>query len=92
MTTPDPGLSARERHWASNRRLTIALLAVWLAVTIGVIWFADALNQWNLVGPMGYYMAAQGALLIYLLIIGYYAYRMKQLDARSGLDGGGGEK
>ena len=80
-TNPPSAVAQRQRHWAGNRRLSAVLLAFWFMLTVGVIWFADSLNQINLIGPMGYYMAAQGALLGYLLIIGYYAHRMKQLDA-----------
>lgn len=71
----------RDTYWASTRHLTGMLLIIWAIVTFGVIWFAEALNRLVFIGPLGFYMAGQGALLIYLAIIGYYTYRMDRLDA-----------
>ncbi len=71
---------AQRIYWTSTLRLTGGLLCLWLFVTLGVIWFADELNTINLIGPLGYYMGAQGALIIFLMIIAFYAYRMQRLD------------
>ena len=71
---------AQRYYWASTLRLTGGLLCVWLLVTVGVIWFADELNAINLIGPLGYYMGAQGSLIIFLAIIAIYARQMQRLD------------
>ena len=75
----------RARHWHLNRRLSLALLLLWLAITLGVTLFAEELNRWRFIGPLGFYMAAQGALLIYLAIIAVYAQTMERIDQRCGL-------
>ena len=75
----------QRHHWRANQRLSAALLCLWLLITASVPLFADTLNTLTFIGPLGFYMAAQGALLIYLLIIGLYAWRMKKLDQRCGL-------
>ena len=36
----------------------------------------------------GFYMSAQGSLIIYVAIIGYYAMYMKKLDKEYGVDEG----
>lgn len=76
-------------HRLKTLRLTWVLLLLWLFVTISVIWFADELNRFELIGPMGFYMAAQGVLIVYVVIIWAYAKRMRQLDLRA--IGGGSE-
>ena len=44
-----------------------------------------ALPQLTLFGfPLGYYMAAQGALLVYLAIVGAYALYMERLERAYG--------
>jgi putative solute:sodium symporter small subunit len=44
-------------------------------------YFARELNQVTIFGfPLGFYMGAQGALIIYVVIIFYYANRMNRLD------------
>ncbi len=73
--------AAEQKHWQKNLRLTGLLIVVWLAINFGVIWFAPDLNRFTMIGPLGFYMAAQGAPICYLLIIGWYARRMRQLDA-----------
>ena len=69
-----------------TRRLTAILLLVWLTVTLGASYFARELDRLDFFGfPLGFYMAAQGALLIYLLIVGVYALAMERIEARCGV-------
>lgn len=69
-----------QRHWRRTRRLTLALLAVWFAVTFGGAWFARDLtgvfNGW----PFSFWLAAQGALVVYALLVWGYARAMARLD------------
>lgn len=74
-------------YWQRTRRLTFGLLFFWALVTFVLNWFANELNQIVVFGfPLGFYMAAQGELLIYLLIIWFYNRRMARLDAEFGVD------
>lgn len=71
----------RRRYWKQNLRLTGMLLAVWFVATFVVGWFARDLQSVTLFGfPFSFYMGAQGALLIYVAVVGYYAWRMDRLD------------
>lgn len=68
-------------YWQKNVRLTAILLAIWFVVTYVVGFFARELNGITLFGfPLGFYMGAQGSLIIYVVIIFYYAARMNKLD------------
>jgi putative solute:sodium symporter small subunit len=74
-------LAARAVHWRQARRVTTLMLALWLATSFGAVWFARDLAQWSLFGwPLSFYMAAQGASLVYLAIIGAYAWLMRRAD------------
>jgi len=76
-----------DAYWQKTKRLTLVLLVAWVIVTFILSWFAPWLNQWRFLGfPLGFYMAAQGSLLIYLLLIWIYNRRMRQLDAEFGID------
>jgi putative solute:sodium symporter small subunit len=76
-----------DAYWKKTRKLTIVLLFIWGIVTFGVNWFARELNQYTFLGfPLGFYMGAQGILVVYLLIIGYYNYKMRKLDIEFGID------
>ena len=48
-------------------------------------WYARELNEITFLGPLGFYMSAQGSLIIYVLIIWFYARYMDRLDIRHGV-------
>jgi putative solute:sodium symporter small subunit len=75
-------LSERHReYWRRNLRVTLALLVLWLLVTFVPIFFAQQLNEFTFFGwPLAFYMGAQGSLIFYVLIIGYYARVMNRYD------------
>jgi putative solute:sodium symporter small subunit len=83
---PDPDAqqrvaAARALHWERSRKMTLLLLALWLATGFGTVFFARELSRFEIFGwPLSFYMAAQGASLVSLAIIGLYAWRMRRLD------------
>lgn len=73
-------------YWQKNLRLTGVLLAIWFMVTYVVSYFARELNDIVIAGfPLGFYMGAQGALIIYVVIIWFYARRMNRMDQDYGV-------
>lgn len=76
-------------YWHRNLRLTGILLAIWFVATYVVSYFARELNEIPIVGfPLGFYMGAQGALIIYVLIIWFYARSMNKMDKEYGVHEG----
>ncbi len=76
-------LAARASHWRRTRALTAILLMCWLATGFGTAFYARELATLSLFGwPLSFYLAAQGASLIYLGILGSYALWMRRLDER----------
>jgi putative solute:sodium symporter small subunit len=74
--------ASREKYWQRARTLTLILLVIWLLTTISVVAFARQLATVSLWGwPLHYYFASQGATLVYLAIVGVYAWVMQRLDA-----------
>ena len=68
-------------HWQRTRRLTAWLLALWLATGFGAAFFARELAGLSVFGwPLSFYLAAQGASLVYLAIIALYCWRMRRYD------------
>lgn len=87
--TPPPGegvvavgSALARQYWRSNLRVTALLLLVWFIVTFGVSFFARELNFRFLGWPFSFWVAAQGALLVYGLIIAFYAWYMNRLEQR----------
>jgi len=77
---------ASQRHWRSNLLVAALLLLVWLGVTFGVSYFARELSFSFFGWPFSFWVGAQGALAVYLLIVGFYAWYMNRLDLRHGAD------
>ena len=76
-------VAARAVHWQRTRRLTMILLALWLATTFGTVFYARELAALTVFGwPLSFYLAAQGASLAYLAMIGAYALIMDRIDRR----------
>jgi putative solute:sodium symporter small subunit len=73
-------------YWPQTRRLTAVLLLAWFAITFVGAYFAREL-RFNFLGwPFSFYMAAQGALLVYLAIVYTYARRQRARDIAFGAD------
>jgi putative solute:sodium symporter small subunit len=83
-------LSAKHvEYWHRNLKLTGILLFIWFVVTYVIGYFALPLSNITIFGfPFSFYMAAQGSLIIYVLIIWYYARRMNRLDEEYGVHEG----
>lgn len=79
----------QQRYWKKNLRLIAVLAALGFVVTFVVGWFARDLQFISVFGfPFSFYMAAQGALVIYVLIVWYYARTMNRLDREFRVEGG----
>lgn len=75
-------LSAKhEEYWRKNLVVTAVLMVIWFIVTFVEGWYARELNSITFLGfPLGFYMSAQGSLIIYVVIIWFYARHMNKLD------------
>lgn len=79
-------LTETHRHyWQRNLRITGVLLAIWFVVTFVVSYFARDLNFTFFGWPFSFWMGAQGSLVIYVVIIWYYARAMNRLDQEHGV-------
>ena len=81
-----------ERHreyWSKNLTITFILLFIWFVATFVEGWYARELNEITFLGfPLGFYMSAQGSLIIYVVLIWTYAIYMNRLDRRYGVHEG----
>jgi putative solute:sodium symporter small subunit len=76
---------SQRQYWRKNLRITSILLAIWFFVTFVIGYFARELS-FNFFGwPFSFWVAAQGALIVYVIIIGFYARYMNRLDQEHGV-------
>ena len=74
-----------QEYWRKNLRITMILLAIWFIVTFVVGWYARELSFTFFGWTFAFWMGAQGALAIYVIIIWYYAHYMNKLDQEYGV-------
>jgi len=82
LAAPDPVRAARARHWRRTLRLTAALLLAWFVVGFVVTWFARELDFPCLGWPFSFWVAAQGGVVVFVVLIAVYARRMARADRR----------
>ena len=77
--------SQRVAHWERTKRLMIITLIIWFFFSFVVHWFADALNSITFWGfPLGFYMAAQGSLAAFVVLIFWFARSQHKIDQETG--------
>lgn len=83
MNEPSP---SQQHHWRKNVILTSVLVLIWAVVTFGVAYFARELRFRFFGWPFSFWVGAQGALLVYVVLIGVYAWYMRRNDEAHGLN------
>jgi putative solute:sodium symporter small subunit len=85
MPPESPVPTQHRLYWRQTLRWTAGLLLLCAAVTFGVSYFARDLSFSFFGWPFSFWMAAQGALIVYCLIVWVYARRMERLDREFGV-------
>lgn len=81
-------LKKRQAYWRANKALIRNLLIVWALVSIVFsILLVQPLNALHIGGlPFGFWMAQQGSILIFVVLIFIYAVQMDKLDRKYDID------
>lgn len=74
-------------YWNKNIRYVAILLSIWFISSYGLgILFVEPLNEIKVGGfPLGFWMAQQGAIYIFVILIFVYVYLMNKLDKEFGV-------
>ena len=69
-------------YWRANLRLLVICLSIWALVSYGLgILFHPVLDTIRIGGyKLGFWFAQQGSIYTFLLLIFFYAWRMKAID------------
>lgn len=73
-------------YWRRVRWLTAGLMLAWAVVSFAVVFKARALSFSFFGWPFSFWWTGQGALLVFLALVGVYARTMNRLDAKYGMD------
>jgi len=73
-------------HWQRTRSLMIVNMIVWFIFSFGIHWFAPQLNKISFIGfPLGFYMAAQGSLIVFVVQLFLFAKMQNAIDVDCGM-------
>jgi putative solute:sodium symporter small subunit len=73
-------------HWSATKGLMIKTLGFWLIFAFIIHLFAAALNGVVILGfPLGFYMAAQGSLIVFVVLLFWFASAQDAIDQRFGV-------
>jgi putative solute:sodium symporter small subunit len=73
-------------YWAKTSSLMWLMMAIWLIFGFLVHIFAPTLNTMQFLGfPLGFYMAAQGSLIVFVVMLFIFAWRQNRIDEDFGV-------
>lgn len=83
---PVDGIDPRKAYWKANKALIRNLLIVWALVSLVMsILLVEPLNNFQLGGvPFGFWMAQQGSIYVFVILIFTYAIQMDKLEKKYG--------
>ncbi|KPP93028.1 MAG: putative solute:sodium symporter small subunit [Rhodobacteraceae bacterium HLUCCA08] len=86
--TTNKAASDGQGYWKANLRLIYTLLIIWALASFGFgILLRPALSGIEVGGTdLGFWFAQQGSILVFLVLIFFYAWRMNKLDRDYGVD------
>lgn len=79
---------SNNEYWAANIRLVTWSLVIWALVSFGFGILLRPLLSGIAVGgtDLGFWFAQQGSIIVFLVLIFFYAWRMNKLDIQHGVD------
>lgn len=80
--------NSAQSYWKSNIRIVLSLLAVWFFISFGCgILLVDVLDNFRIGGfKLGFWIAQQGAIFVFVILIFVYIYLMDKLDDKYNLE------
>ena len=76
----------RAQYWARTSRLMWIIMILWFIFSFGIHFFTVQLNEFRFLGfPLGFYMAAQGSLIAFVVLCFWNAYAQNKIDEEFGV-------
>ncbi len=74
-----------DRHWARTSSLMWTMFVLWLFFSFIIHMFVNQLNSIVILGfPLGFYMAAQGSLIVFVVMLIIFARMQDNIDREEG--------
>jgi len=88
MTDQTPNSGSAEAYWAANVRIIMVSLVIWALCSFGFGILLRPLLSGIAVGgtDLGFWFAQQGSIIVFLVLIFFYAWRMNAIDRQFGVE------
>ena len=78
-------MSNKEKHWEKTKSLMTITLVIWFIFSIFIFMFGEGMNNSSFLGyPLAYYMSAQGSIVIFVVLIFWFANKQEKIDEEFG--------
>lgn len=75
-----------DTYWTRTRALMFIMLGLWFFFGFFIHFFVDSLNKILIFGfPLGFYMAAQGSLIAFVVMLFWFARAQDKIDRDCGV-------
>ncbi|WP_194098385.1 DUF4212 domain-containing protein [Marivivens aquimaris] len=80
--------SDKNAYWSANKRIIGISLVIWFLCSFGFGILLRPMLSGIIIGgtDLGFWFAQQGSILVFLILIFAYAFRMNKLDREYGVD------
>lgn len=78
--------SNADRYWGRTSTLMWIMFALWVFFSFVIHFFVESLNNFKVLGfPLGFYMAAQGSLIAFVIMLFVFSSRQEAIDRQEGV-------
>jgi putative solute:sodium symporter small subunit len=76
-----------DAYFRERTRNIVIYLIIWFIVSFGIVLFAESLSNFQFIGfPFHYYMGAQGAVVVFIILLFVNAKQSDKIDEKYGID------
>jgi putative solute:sodium symporter small subunit len=73
-------------YWGKTSKLMILMMVLWIFFSFIVHMFVTPLNGIKILGfPLGFYMASQGSLIVFVAMLFWFAKAQDKIDRECGV-------
>jgi putative solute:sodium symporter small subunit len=81
-----PSQDRDKGYWAKTSRLMVVMMMLWIFFSFVIHFFVGGLNTLKVAGfPLGFYMASQGSLIAFVIMLFYFAKAQDSIDRECGV-------
>lgn len=75
-----------EIYWAKTSKLMVVMMVLWIFFSFIIHMFVVPLNNIRILGfPLGFYMASQGSITIFVIMLFWFAKAQDKIDRECGV-------